>query len=453
MLSPPNVTVDQVSQGHVRPDHFRFAGTPSHFGSGPFGDVDTGEIRRMHAISQFTVAAMIALIFASGCTTLQTMPARMKSLVSKEPDPTDPLSNVVGKPGKDYKTAKKELQAPEETMLKFARWREDLGDHSESLDRYREILRGNPDSVNARLGIARVEFKTGRVLEAEEILKATARQHPQNLAVWLEMGRIQTEREEYGEAVQSLTKAVNIDSSNQSARYQLGLALARGDRLDEAKSHLAFAVGESAALFNIGFVLHEAGRNEEATHWLQQALASHPDQRTEHSAQQMLALVRSGKTANSSASVAARKIPAKVNLQLTSYESYTENPANPALQPAAAITPRAPVSGASADVGSALPGHASSAGQAATPLLQRQPAALQRSAAPTISATRTADNRFYNHASQSTGPPPWQSRATPASFHPPVAQQPPAAPQTAPAFSSPAGHQGSVEPQPWQPGS
>ncbi|MEZ6130405.1 MAG: tetratricopeptide repeat protein [Planctomycetaceae bacterium] len=423
----------------------------------------------MKAGFQYPIAAAIVLSMATGCTTLENVPGKMKSLVSRAPDPTDPLANVVGKPGKDYKAAKKELHAPEETMLKFARWREDLGDHSESLERYREILRGNPDSVDARLGIARIEYKTGRVHEAEEILKATARQHPENQTVWLEMGRIQTEREEFGEAVQSLTKAVNIDSSSQAARYQLGLALARGDRLEEAKPHLEFAVGESAALFNIGFVLHEAGRNEEAIHWLQQALASHPDQRTEQSAQQMLALVRSGKTIDNAA-VAAKKAPGKIDLQLTSYESYTENPARPATELSeSAVAGRGAING-SADVGSALPGFSGVSQQSALPLLQRQAAATHSG---NLSNTNTADPRFYNPPSPATtipastisataapanatpsssGPPPWQAQVPPASFASP-SFHPSAVPVNSAAVpDSPAGHQGPVEPQPWHRG-
>ena len=284
----------------------------------------------MRLLPEKPVVAAIVLCLFSGCSSLQTIPG-LKSLAFRKSDPSDPLADVHSKVSDGYKVAKRELKSADTTLLKFARWREEMGDHNEALDRYREILSDNPNSVDARLGIARIEYHTGRVHEAEEILKATARKHPQNVQVWLDMGRIQSERKEFGAAIQSLQKAVELDSSSQIARYELGLAFARGDRLDEARSHLAFAVGESAAFYNIGYVLQEAGRNQEAVHWFHRALDSYPDERTRTSTTQMLARLGHGNTPESGSRVAdAPKLPGKVDLQLTSYEAWTEVPRLPA---------------------------------------------------------------------------------------------------------------------------
>lgn len=293
---------------------------------------DQGEIRQMLMPSKTPFVAAVMLSTFVGCTTMQNMGSSMKSLVSRQSDPKDPLAEVAGETSPTYKTAKRELKAADETLLKFAQWREDLGDLSESMERYREILRENPESVDARLGIARIEYKTGRVHEAEEILKATARQHPENLAVWIEMGRIQTEREQYATAVETLSHAVKLDPNDQSARFQLGLALAKTDRLEEAQPHLAFAVGESAAMFNIGYVLQEAGRSAESVVWLEKALQSFPDERTQRSASQMLAQIQSGANAD----IAARnREPAKVDIAATSYMAYNEVPGQPVITPGA----------------------------------------------------------------------------------------------------------------------
>lgn len=263
-----------------------------------------------------------------GCSSLQSIPGKMKAMVNRQPDSADPLAAVTSgsNVSDDFKIAKKELKSADDTLLKYAQLREDMGDHSTALDRYRELLTDNPDNVNARLGIARIEYKTGRVHEAEEILKATARLHPQNQQVWIDMGRIQSERQQYDASIESLQKAVAIDSSSQVARFELGLAMARGDRLDEAKSHLSFAVGNSGALYNIGYVLHEAGRDSEAMHWFRQALDSFPDARTKKSTSEMIALINQGNLGDGTRLAEARTIPSKVDVKQTSYEEWRESP-------------------------------------------------------------------------------------------------------------------------------
>ncbi len=279
--------------------------------------------------SAFTLTAALAIFVNAGCSTLQSMPGKMRALISRQPDAADPLAAVTKKThvSDDFKTAKRELKSADETLLKYAQLREDMGDHSVALDRYRELLADNPDNISARLGIARVEYKTGRVHEAEQILKATARIYPDNQQVWIDMGRIQSERKQFGAAIQSLNKAVSLDSASQVARFELGLAMARGDRLDEAKGHLSFAVGNSGALYNIGYVLHEAGRNDEAMHWFKQALDSYPDERTRKTATDMIAMLNGNSGFSDGARLAsARRIPSKVDIEQTSYEEWKEAP-------------------------------------------------------------------------------------------------------------------------------
>jgi predicted Zn-dependent protease len=165
----------------------------------------------MKYLANQQIVAALFLSLTVGCSTLQSMPARMKSMVSRAPDSNDPLANVKANVSDDFKMAKRELKSADETLLKYAQMREDMGNHDVALDRYRELLADNPNNVGARLGIARIEYKNGRVHEAEEILKAAARRHPENQQVWIDMGQIQSERKEYGAAIQSLQKAVSID--------------------------------------------------------------------------------------------------------------------------------------------------------------------------------------------------------------------------------------------------
>ena len=270
----------------------------------------------------------MSCLLSTGCATVQSVPGKMKALVfhSKD-DVNDPLANINDGVADSFNSAQKELKTADKTMLTFARWREDMGDYPAAKEKYRNILADNPHNVDARLGIARVEYATGRVSEAIDILNATGRKYPKRAEVWSELGRIQVEREEWGSAIESLAKAVEMKPDDQAVRYQLGVALAKHDRLDEAQPHLAAAVGESAAMYNIGFVLHEKNRAKESADWFRKALASHPDQRTKALAGQMLANIDRGiTTSGSSFAFASERPQSTVDVELTSYESYRETP-------------------------------------------------------------------------------------------------------------------------------
>lgn len=168
-----------------------------------------------------------------------------------------------------------------------------------------------------------------------------------------------------GAAVQSLTKAADLDHKNQSIRYQLGIALARSERFQEAKPHLAFAVGESAALYNIGYVLHESGRGDEAALWMRRALNAHPDQRTRSAATQLLAQLGSDTPATE------QRQRNQVNVALTSFEAYREVPGQDP-EPLASIQPHAGSHPPASTAGVATVPVVSSAQAAAPPAHMRQ---------------------------------------------------------------------------------
>lgn len=188
----------------------------------------------------------------------------------------------------EFREAQRSLENPEAALLANALLKEDNEEYAEARERYREIAIGYPGNIEAQLGMARIENITGRKEQAEKILTNLAKEHPNNVDVQLGLGRMYASREMWDQAIVAMTKAANAKPDNQTARFELGLACVRANRVNEALPHLTFAVGESAAMYNIGYVMQEQGRNDEAIRWYQEALGSHPDQRTSLQAQQML---------------------------------------------------------------------------------------------------------------------------------------------------------------------
>ncbi len=178
---------------------------------------------------------------------------------------------------------------PEGSLLAWARWQEDIGEYGEARKRYRELLIAYPDNIEAELGLARIELSCGRVKQAEDILLEVAKHRPKNAPVRLELGRLYTQQEDWPKAIASFEEASAVDPENQVCRYELGVAFARSHRFDQALSHLTYAVGESAAHYNIGYVMHEQGNDVDAAEWFRNALQTHPDSQTAQRTHAMLA--------------------------------------------------------------------------------------------------------------------------------------------------------------------
>ncbi|MCA9061575.1 MAG: tetratricopeptide repeat protein [Planctomycetaceae bacterium] len=191
-------------------------------------------------------------------------------------------------PSESFLKAKRELHHPEQTMLAYGRYLEDNEQYAQARETYRDLVSEYPDCIDACLGLARIEAATGRNVQAEEILTDLASAHPQETSVWLELGRLHSLEADWQQAITAFSRAVELDDRSEVSRYELGVALIHAGQFNEGQRHLEFAVGRSASLYNIGYVLHEAGRDQEAYRWFDEALRSHPDARTESMAKKML---------------------------------------------------------------------------------------------------------------------------------------------------------------------
>lgn len=234
--------------------------------------------------------------FSSGCASSGLKMPFGETFASLGTKKSDTASAIPGGSKADlspeFRAAQKVFKKdPERTLLAWARWQEDVGEYGEAREKYRELLIAYPDNIDAQLGLARIELACGRVQQAEDILLEVAKKRPANAPVRLELGRLYTKQEEWPKAIASFEDASAIDPENQVCRYELGVVFARVHRYDQALSHLTYAVGESAANYNIGYVLYEQGNDNEAAEWFQNALQSHPDPRTTEMTNTILAQI------------------------------------------------------------------------------------------------------------------------------------------------------------------
>lgn len=220
----------------------------------------------------------------------------------------------------EFKSAQKNFKNPEKSLLAWARYQEDIGEYAEARKKYRELQIAYPDNLDASVGLARIEMLTGRTRQAEDQLIALAKKHPKNGDIQTELGALYSRNEDFPKAIRAYQRACEIDPDNESYRYELGISLVKDAQYDEGLSHLAFAVGDSAAHYNIGYILHEQGDDENAIEWFRNSLELHPDKQTAERAEAMLANLQSPERSNSGQAI-ARSASARRNGTQTSADS------------------------------------------------------------------------------------------------------------------------------------
>ena len=275
----------------------------------------------MNIRATFTICAFLAVNVFAGCSSFKLM-------AFSDVDVDDPLA-LDRKVSPTFKMAKRELdKSAATTVMKFARWREDMNDFEEARKQYMDLLADDPQNVEARLGVARVEYNTGHKLEAEKILVATTKKFPDAANAWVELGRVYSSQDKWEQAVDSFRSAVKTSPADRLANYELGVALARTDQLEDAHRYLAVAGGDSAAYYNVGYILHEAGRSQDAADWTRKALASKPDAKTRASAEQLLTTLGRTLTPQSDNTLwaSSKTPPPFVDQQKTTYRQFTESP-------------------------------------------------------------------------------------------------------------------------------
>src|SRR6267143_1367285 len=113
------------------------------------------------------------------------------------------------------------------------------GHREEALEAYRDAAAVDPDSVTARIGVARVLGDKGDLAGARAELGTALQRAPSNLFLLLSRGNLAARAGDRKAALADYERAVHLKSDNVPALYQYGLALLeeqglKGEALDKA---------------------------------------------------------------------------------------------------------------------------------------------------------------------------------------------------------------------------
>lgn len=228
---------------------------------------------------------------------------------------TDPVADS----DLDQRRAYKQLQHPTRLPLAYAKMQEQLGNLIEARKNYEHVMTEDPKSADAILGLARVDQLSGRTAEAERGFQRALALRPSDPHVLDSVGQFYVAQQRWGEAIQMLNTAMLRDPGERLYQYHLAVALATSGDINGSLPHFESSVGAAEAHYNVGYILMDQGRLNEAEQQFRVALSKKP---TLQEAQIMLAEVTSqrpgidsgrGETGAMEIVNAARQTPAVTN--------------------------------------------------------------------------------------------------------------------------------------------
>lgn len=171
---------------------------------------------------------------------------------------------------------KKEEPSPK-LNLAWAKLKESEGNLTDARHGYEEVLSKDPKNVDAVLGMARLNLKAKRIVEAEAGFERALAMKPQSPEVLTEIGNFYSDQQRWDKAIPLLQNAQRLEPHEKAYHYNLAMALAKSGRSDDAIPHFIEAVGEAPAHYNVGRILLESGKRSQAEEQFALALAKDPN--------------------------------------------------------------------------------------------------------------------------------------------------------------------------------
>lgn len=170
---------------------------------------------------------------------------------------------------------KKGPKASPRLHLAYAQLKEREGELGEARKSYNAVLQSNPKSVDALVGLARLEHLAGRFEAAEEGFRKAAA-IDQNGTAHDALGQFLAERGRWNEALTALDRAMSLDPYNKTFAFHHAILVAKSGDPQKAFPELVNAVGLAAAYYNMGVLMHERRDLAGAEQCFTQALVHEP---------------------------------------------------------------------------------------------------------------------------------------------------------------------------------
>ncbi len=220
---------------------------------------------------------LICLCGAAGCVTTQetTSGGTFKTGGSGQFGEPAPGYSAVPAPRSGRKQQAEPISAPK-SQLAYANYQEQHGDRDEARRSYEKVLAADAKSVDAVIGLARLDQLAGRTAEAEAGFQKAIRMEPRSGRTLDALGQFYVEQKRFDEAIATLQGATAAAPESKDYRFHYAIALAKSGQIDLAMPHLVDSVGSPAAHYNIGLILHDRGDLAASEDQFAQAILENP---------------------------------------------------------------------------------------------------------------------------------------------------------------------------------
>lgn len=236
----------------------------------------------MNAIPRSLQFLMAGILLAGqgGCSS-----SRM-AVQSSSPNPQNSSVSV---PGTADVAQGNEMRHPATVHVALARWQEKQKQLPQARESYQQALKHDPRSVEALLGLSRLDRLAGRMSEAEILLQKAEKMRPNDPLIAATWGEQYAAQGRWPEAIARYRSAVERAPEEAIYKHQLGVALVKSGATHEALLVFGEIVAPEEAHYNVGYLLQQQGKLMEAETEYQRALALNP---TLTQASEMLTKVR-----------------------------------------------------------------------------------------------------------------------------------------------------------------
>ena len=221
--------------------------------------------------SRWLVAAFgLACVVNVGCSANRM--AVQSSPQAGLPNPSQSVST----PGTSDVAVGEELRHPANVFVAYARWQEQQRQLPQARESFEKALKHDPKSVEALLGLSRLDRLAGRNAEAERRLTQAEKLRQGDPLISAAWGEHYAATGRYTEAINRYRFAVEQAPDEALYKHQLAVVLVRSGAVQDGLDMFAKVVHPAEAHYNVGYLLQGQSKLLEAEAQYQRALALNP---------------------------------------------------------------------------------------------------------------------------------------------------------------------------------
>jgi tetratricopeptide (TPR) repeat protein len=166
---------------------------------------------------------------------------------------------------------------PAKLKLAYGKLMEEVGNTAEARKNYIAAAELQPKNVEALLGLARLDQMCGNLEQAEKQYRQAIKLEPNSGLANFSLGQFYASQKRWDESAEALTKAMLSEPEQIEFRYALAVALVHRGDVDAALPHFIRTIGDAEAHYNVGLILQEENRLEEAERHFLLAVTKKPE--------------------------------------------------------------------------------------------------------------------------------------------------------------------------------